>query len=382
MKIGIDIRTLMDAQYSGVSEYTLNLIKEILRLDSKNQYKLFYNSGQDVSQRIPKFRKENAEVISLRYPNKLFNYLLQKALAYPKIDQLLGVDLFFMPHINFISLAGRAKSILTIHDLSFLKYREFFSWRKNFWHSLINVKKLAKRFDKIITVSENTKDDIVKLLKVNPEKIEVIYSAISEQFRKVNYDNIRLAEVRQKYKLPNTYILFLGTLEPRKNVEGVIRAYNELREKNNILSKVKLIIAGGRGWKAKDIFRLWEKSKYRNDIQFLGYVKAEDRVYLYNLASLFVYPSFYEGFGFPPLEAMACGVPVVTSFASSLPEVTAKAALMVDPYNEAEITRAIEQILFNKELQDDLIKKGLEQARQFSWGKTAKEYLEVFKSIV
>lgn len=399
MRIGIDIRTLMDKHYSGVPEYTSNLVKEILRLDKKNEYKLFYNSGKDVSGRIPDFAGSNVKIISTGYPNKIFNFVMQKTSRRPKIDQLLKVDLFFMPHINFVALSNKCKSVLTIHDLSFLpaspltsqggpassltskggRYPEFFSLRKNFWHKMINVKKLVRRFDKIIAVSENTKNDIVELCGVSPEKVKVIYSAVDMRFRKVDREHVRLPEVKEKYGLPDKFILYLGNLEPRKNIRGIIQAYSELRAKNKELKEVKLAIVGSRGWKSKNIFKAWQESRYKDDIKFLGYVPAVDKIYLYNLATLFVYPSFYEGFGFPPLEAMACGTPVVTSFASSLPEIVGDAAIMVDPYNIADIAGAMEQVLISRGLQNDLIKKGLEQARRFSWKKTAKEYLEVFK---
>lgn len=371
----------MDAHYSGVSEYTYNLVKEILKLDKNNQYKLFYNSGRDVSKRIPIFKSENIEVVSTRYPNKIYNYLMHKIMHYPKVDQQFDFDLFFMPHINFISLSGSCKSILTIHDLSFLRYREFFSIRKNIWHKMINVKKLLKRFNKIIAVSENTKNDIVELCNIKEEKIKVIYSGIGKQYKMIDSKDAKLLAVKDKYKLPDKSILYLGNLEPRKNIEGIIESYIKLRDQNTDLKEVKLVLAGAKGWKANNIFKLWQESKYKDDIMFLGYVESADKAYLYNLASLFIYPSFYEGFGFPPLEAMACGTPVVTSFVSSLPEVVGDSAIMVDPYNISEIAKAMEQVLTNRDLQTSLIKKGLARARQFSWEKAGKEYLEVFRSM-
>ncbi|MFH1661540.1 MAG: glycosyltransferase family 1 protein [Candidatus Falkowbacteria bacterium] len=376
MKIGIDIRTLMDDKYSGVPEYTYNLLKEILKLDYDNQYKFFYNSFSDV--KLPKFENQNIKIIRKKYPNKIFNYGMQKALNYPKIDQLIDIDLFFMPHINFISLSRKCKSVLTVHDLSFLRYPEFFSVRKNIWHKMINVKKLIKKFNKIVAVSESTKNDVIQLCDVDKNKVKVIYSGIGEQYKKLDVETQNFAFIKNKYNLPNRFIFYLGNLEPRKNICGIIKAYNELRNRNINLENIKLIIAGGNGWKSKDIFKTFEKSKYKDDIKFLGYADASDKVYLYNLASLFVYPSFYEGFGFPPLEAMACGTPVVSSFSSSLPEVVGNAGLMVDPYNISDIARAMEQILIKKDLRYNLINKGFNQACKFKWENTAKQYLEYF----
>lgn len=381
MRIGIDIRTLMDAQYSGVPEYTYNLVTEILKLDKKNEYRLFYNSARDISGRMPKFEAPNVKVVKRRYPNKILNYLLFKVFNRPKIDKLLGVDLFLMPHINFVALSGGAKSILIIHDLSFLRYPQFFSARKNFWHKMIAAPKLVKKFDKIITISESTKNDIVELCGVSPEKVRVIYSGIGKEFKKIeNKEGDEMLSIKKKYDLPDKFILFLGTIEPRKNIAGLIRAYDELRIVNRELEDCKLVIAGGAGWKSDDIFKTWENSPYKDDIKFLGYVEREEKVYLYNLASLFVYPSFYEGFGFPPLEAMACGTPVIASFSSSLPEILGAAALLVDPHDYKDMARAIEQMLKSDKLRNDFIKRGLKRAEEFSWGKTAGEYLELFGS--
>jgi len=241
---------------------------------------------------------------------------------------------------------------------------------------------LVKRFDFVVAVSENTKRDIVELCGVNSDKIKVIYSGIGEENRKITNHQLPMAkQIKNKYNLPDKFILYLGTVEPRKNVEGIIRAYNELRIKNHELEDYKLVIAGGKGWKSDNIYREWEKSKFKADIKFLDYVDGEDKVYLYNLAEVFVYPSFYEGFGFPPLEAMACGLPVVTSYASSLPEVMGDAALTVDPYNVNDIARALAEILTNENLRNKLIERGLKRAGEFTWRKTADEYLEILKNL-
>ena len=199
----------MDARYSGVSEYTLNLIKEILRLASAgsaqgikadNEYRLFYNCFGDCKN-IPEFSGDKVKIVKYNYPNKIFNYLLCKIFNYPKIDKKLGVDLFFMPHINFIGLTkkspqppfvkGGGKSIITIHDLSFMRYPEFFSARKNFWHKMVDVKKLVKRFDVVVAVSENTKRDIIELCGVDENNTKVIYPGIGEEYRQIKNSNFQ-----------------------------------------------------------------------------------------------------------------------------------------------------------------------------------------------
>lgn len=419
MKIGIDIRPLMDARYSGVSEYTYNLVKEILKLDTENEYRLFYNCFGDCPN-IPDFKAPNIKLIKHNYPNKFLNYLLFKFLNYPKIDQELGVDIFFMPHINFIGLADKAtlveedrmqtplaplsrgggkgaKSLITVHDLSFLRYPEFFSARKNFWHKMINVRKFLQRFDWIVAVSENTKRDIVELCHIPGEKVKVVYSGVGEEYRKIfnfqfsmfnefpikkfsNFDpeEKKALAVKKKYGLPDKFILYLGTIEPRKNIKGIIAAYGEARFTCHESRDYKLVIAGGKGWKYKSVFSAWEKSKFKNDIIFLDYIDSADRPYLYNLASVFIYPSFYEGFGLPVLEAMASGLPVICGHSSSLPEVAGEAAFMVNPNDINEIAAGIKEILTNENLRSDLATRGLRRAKRFSWEKTAKEYLALF----
>lgn len=388
MKIGIDVRTLMSAKYSGVPEHTFNLVKEIIKLDSnstgsgrsENEYRLFYNSASETVNPAENFSGHHVRVIKKNYPNKILNFVFFKIFSRPKIDKMIDVDLFFMPHINFIALSKKCKGVLVIHDLSFLKYPEFFSWKKNFWHRMINVKKLAKRFDRIIAISENTKKDIIELCNIKEEKIDVIHPGISKEFAIINND-VRLKETRDKYKLPDKFILYLGTLEPRKNIEGLICAYNKLRD-DGCCHDYKLVIAGGKGWKTKNIFKAREDSKYKSDIKFVGYVDRDDKVYLYNLASVFVYPSFYEGFGFPPLEAMACGVPTITSFTGSLSEAVGDASLMVDPYNITDISSAVKNILTNQAVRDNLVAKGLERVKKFDWSETADSYLEVFDDLM
>ena len=338
----------MDKHYSGVSEYTFNLLNHLLAQDTDSDYALFYNSWHNIENRMPKFTSSRVKISHSSYPNKIFNYLLQKTLQQPKVDEIVGgVDIFLSPHINFLALSPYCKKVITIHDLSFLRYPEFFSRRKNFWHRTIRVEKLIARFDKIVAVSENTKNDLIELCGVAPEKIQVIYSGLASEYKVLDKTYSGLAAVRAKYDLPEKFILYLGNIEPRKNIAGLIRAYNTLRVEHPELSDLKLIIAGATGWRIKDTFNELNASPYIADIKFLGYIDRADKVYLYNLAQLFVYPSFYEGFGFPPLEAMACGTPVLTSNISSLPEIVADAAITIDPNNINAIAEAMAEILTN-----------------------------------
>jgi len=380
MKIGVDIRVLMDEYYSGVSQYAANLLNAILELDKDNEYKLFYNSYHSQEKRLNIWNRDNAKVGGLRIPNKIFNYIYQKIFKFPKLDEILGgTDVFWSPHFNFTSLSKNTKKVITVHDLSFLRYPEFFNSRKNFWHKALGINKTLREADLIIAVSENTKNDIIELVGITEDKIKVIYSGNNSVKNEVNKSETD--KYLNSHKINSQYIFFLGTIEPRKNIIGLIEAYNKLRAKNESLTDVKLVLAGANGWKNKKTYRAWQLSAYKNDIIFLGYVNKEEQDILYNSATVFAYPSFYEGFGFPPLEAMTYGVPVVCSNVSSMPEVVSEAALMINPYEPSELANALEDVLINESLRNILINKGLERAKFFTWEKTAREYLEVFKEL-
>ncbi|MCF7820724.1 MAG: glycosyltransferase family 4 protein [Candidatus Pacebacteria bacterium] len=377
MKIGVDIRSLMDKNFSGVSTFTYNLLLNLLKIDSKNQYVFYYNSLTKV--KLPEF-SDKVKIIKTSYPNKVFNYFLQKTFSYPKIDKYMGgLDLFFAPHFNFFSLSPKVKQIITVHDLSFIRYPEFFSSRKNSWHQALNVKRILQQSDMIMTVSQNSRLDILELFSLEENKVKAVYSGIEDKFFQTS-SIFELQRVRYNLSLPARFILSLATLEPRKNLEGLIKAYNIFRDKRPDLNEVKLVIAGAKGWRYQNIIKAWRESKFKDDIIFLGYVKNEDKKVLYTLAELFVFPSFYEGFGFPVLEAMASKTPVICSFNSSLPEIAGSSALLINPVKSEEIAWAIEQIASSSGLKDYYSQKGYQRSQNFSWQQSAEKYLETFNS--
>ncbi len=396
MRIGIDIRVLMDDNYSGVSKYADNLIKALLKKENNdnkldaisNQYHFFYNSWANIAHKFTRFSKQGVEIKSLSIPNKIFNYFCQKLFKNPKIDLLLKEpDILFFPHINFISFSKntKTKKVITVHDLSFMRHPEYFSIRKNFWHKALSVKKLLQSFDLIIAVSESTKNDIIELCDVSEDRIRVIYSGTEEMgLLDQSFESLRADFFNSRKMnccLGKKYLLYLGTIEPRKNIINIVKSYNHLRD-NNKDYNYPLVLAGGKGWKTKSIYKEIRRSKYKNDIILTGYVSDKQREYLLSSAYIFLYPSLYEGFGFPPLEAMSFSVPVITSNISSMPEVVADSALLINPNDYLEISHAISSLLESKELQNLLIERGKNMIGQFNWDKTANEYLEAFNDVI
>lgn len=373
MTIGVDIRVLTRGTRTGIEEYTLNLLSRLLYLGQNIQFKLFYNAFNKIKLNYDWLALPNVELREFRLPNRLIFDPLAKFIKLPKIDKLLGgADVFFAPHFLLSPVSENCRKIITFHDLSFEYFSEFLPWRKRLWHNFLNPPQRAREADGIIAVSYSTKEDLIDIYGLRADKIKVIHSGVGKEFNKISNIKYKKLKIKEKYNLPEKFILYFGTIEPRKNIIGLLRAYEILRQEYRI-NDFKLVIAGRRGWLDKEIFSVAKKSLYRQDIIFTDFVEAEDKVYLYNLASLFVYPSFFEGFGFPPLEAMACGVPVVCSNTSSFSEVVGDAALMVDPYNFGEIAWAVSEVLKDSRLQEDLVKKGLEQTKKFSWDKCARE---------
>lgn len=382
MRIGIDLRVLAKGTRTGIEEYLLNLLSRVLSLDKNVQFKLFYNAFSQVELDYDWLKLPNVELKKFHFPNRFVFDPAAKFLRLPKIDKLLGgCDVFFAPHFLLSPVSRSCKKIITFHDLSFEYFPEFFSWRKRFWHWSLAPRRRALSADKIIAVSQSTKDDLVDLYGVAEEKIRVIYSGVGEEFRQLPKQECQ--DVAQKYGLPDSFILYFGTLEPRKNVVGLIKAYEIFRANPAAAGLAPtLILAGSKGWLCEEIFGVAKQSPYGSDIKFIGFVEPADKPRLFNLASIFVYPSFFEGFGFPPLEAMACGVATITSHTSSFPEVVGDNALMVDPYNYEEIAWAIKEVWQDDNLKNELIVSGLERVKNFSWDKCARETLSLIKSLI
>jgi glycosyltransferase involved in cell wall biosynthesis len=374
MRIGIDARSVLK-QRTGVGAYTYNLIQNLSQLDKENRYVLFYSHHLNVRSSIPKIENPNFESRFFRIPNKLLN-LCWGTIKLPKINWLVGkVDLYHSPNYN-LNMLSRGKSVMTIHDLNFLAYPQF-TLPSGRWHYAFKIKSYARKVDAIIADSFSTKNEIIKYLKIPEEKIQVIHLGCSPAFRPLA-EGERSEETKEKFKIKGDYVLYVGTLEPRKNLRGLIQAYTQCKAKKDFL----LVLAGGKGWKYEHIFRLVDKLQLQDRVIFTGYVEEADLPGLYQCASLFVYPSFYEGFGLPPLEAMACGLPVIVSNTTSLPEVVRDAGIYVDPNDVEQIAFSIDTVLSDSELRRILIQRGLERAKLFSWEKTAKATLQLYEQVV
>lgn len=383
MRIGIDIRCLSDGKRTGVEEYTINLLENLFELDKKNQYVLFSNSYHDSHFDARIFSQfKNVSVKCFNYPNKLLN-LCFWYLRWPLVDEMLGgVDIFFMPNINFVALSRKTKLVLTVHDLSYEIFPETFSLKRRAWHHFINPRSLCKRADQIIAVSDSSRNDIISRYGIRTQKVERIYNGVSDEMEQLDRNNPKLIEVKEKYHLPFNFIFYLGTIEPRKNIAAIVEAYDQMRSLNNSqLDKYKLVIAGGKGWKINSILNVMRKAEFTKDIIFTSCITNEDKSAVYTLASLFVYPSFFEGFGIPVLEAMRCAVPVITSNCSALPEVVDAGAVMIDPDKPDELYMAMKEVLLNRELHAQLSEQGLRQAVRFNWRTSARETLALFEKI-
>ncbi|MDD5489410.1 MAG: glycosyltransferase family 1 protein [Candidatus Moranbacteria bacterium] len=378
MRIGIDLRCLEEEKISGVGEYALEIVRNLLEADGKNQYVIFSNSYKQKSKNFGFLEKyPQAELKRFRYPNKILNLFLWY-FGWPKLDKLIGgADIFFAPNINFLAISGGCKLVSTFHDLSFERFPEFFTAKTRLWHYyFVNPRRLAKKSSRIFAVSQSTGNDLAELYKIDEKKTGVIRHGISGDYQIISRNDPKLLEVQKKYNLPYKFILYLGNIEPRKNVRSLVKAYKKLRKVDPTLEKYKLVLAGNKSPQCRDIINGEE-----NDIFSIGYIDREDKPFVYNLASLFVYPSFFEGFGLPILEAMACGTPVIASNNSSIPEVVGNAAILVDPNRPQEISEAMKNILGSDKLYTKLRERGLAQAKKFNWKECAEKTINLFQKI-
>ncbi|MCK4636122.1 MAG: glycosyltransferase family 4 protein [Candidatus Moranbacteria bacterium] len=379
MKIGIDARLFAQGKNTGVEEFAKCFLENLFQRSSEHEYILFFNSWKKVPIDFSWATKyKNVKVKQYNIPNKLLNFSLW-FLRYPKLDKLCGgVDIFYMPNINFHAISRKTKLFVTMHDLSFEHYKESFSLRRRIWHFILNPRLLCKKADKIFAVSEFTKQDIEETYHINSKKIKLAVSGRTSVRGKMGRNDIKLIEIKEKYKLPFNFILYFGTIEPRKNIVSLVKAF-EILKKQSPKIKHSLVIAGASGWKAKKIYKAIDNSKFKDQIIILNDIPQEDKEALFTLSSVFVAPSFFEGFGFPALEAIACDVPTIVSHSSSLPEVTGKNAIMIDCFRAEEIALALKEILTNNKMKFILLQNKIRHLQKFDWNNTVDVFLKVSK---
>lgn len=375
MTIGIDIRMLASRQKSGIEEYLENLLAHMLPLDPAIHYKLFYSSFRKPLTQYDWLKLANVTLYDFKIPNNLL-FITGRLFNWPKIDKLLdGVEVFFSPHFFLAPLSKNCRRVTTIHDLSFEIFSEYFSLRRKLWHKLEMIPaEQARHSDKIIAVSESTKEDLANRYDIDPARVTVVYSGISRDIIRPSINE--LETFRNSRQLPEEFILYLGKLEPRKNVLMIVRAFNLLKA-DAAYRNLNLVIAGARGWLCKELDDEINRSLFANQIIITGQVDDADRKFYYSLASVFVYPSFFEGFGFPPLEAMACGTPVITSDRSSLGEVVGESGVIIEPNNITGISSWLKRLLNDQVLRKQLIEDSSRRLNSYSWTKTARETLDL-----
>ncbi|MFA5188633.1 MAG: glycosyltransferase family 1 protein [Patescibacteria group bacterium] len=375
MKIGIDCRTILNTQFgelAGVGHYTYYLLKYLLDMDKVNEYVLFF---YDHRIKVPEFEQPNVKIVyfpGLENIGKIpFFY---RHWFIPQILRLYRLDLYHNP-ANIIPIFHFKKSLITVHDLAVYKHPEWFPGRQ-FFNLRILMPWSFSKARKIIAVSQSTKDDLIKLFGVKKEKIEVIYEGV-EDYTKISIDESKLSE---KVKLADQFFLFIGSLEPRKNLARLVEAFAEFI-KTAPDKNIKLILAGKKGWKYEPIFEAIDRFGLHDKVIYLGYITLEEKVYLLKKAIALTYPSLYEGFGLPIIEAMNLGVPIITSNVASIPELVIDNALLIDPYDVQAIKEAMQKIVGDKELRKSLAKKSQGIAQNFTWQECAKKTLAVYESL-
>jgi len=362
---------------TGVGEYTEQLARALVACN-RMPVVFFSNGLRKGKYLIPPL---GAPLVHTRMPNKLFD-LAARSFQRPHIDSLIRkitgmqVAAFLSPHITSAPVSRRCRKVLIVHDCSF-RYRRYFSLKKQYWHWSMAIARTLRTADHIIAVSESTRQQILQWLPLEPARVNVIAPGIDASF--LNPPSASAMEkVRRAYRLPPRFILFLGTREPRKNLITLLDAYTAVAQEREI----DLVIAGQAGWRNYALNRAIARHPYRTRIHQIGYVAAADKNALYRLSSCFLYPSLYEGFGFPPLEALACGVPAVVSSTTSLPETVRTCALMVDPYNSGDIAAAALFALHDQRHQERVKAEGPAHARQFQWKHAATQVADCIEQVV
>lgn len=370
MRIAIDAHSV-GAKLAGNESYAVNLIEALAQIDSVNNYTLYVTTA------------EAHERFHQRWPNfKVHTTLPHTPLI--RIPLTLSAELRKNPvdvlHVQFTAPPFcPCPVVVSVHDLSFEHLPQTFL-RRSRTQLRLTVRHSARRADRILTLSEHARGDVIDTYKIDPAKVVAIPLAAPDHFGPIT-DDKELQRVRHNYGIDGDYVLSVGSIQPRKNLVRLIKAYASLRGVHTGNRLPKLVIVGRRGWLYDETLRALEETDVKDSVVLTGYVPESDLPALYSGALCFVYPSYFEGFGLPPLEAMKCGTPVVVGNATSLPEVVGDAGLQVDPFDVSAIAGAINELINNLELRRELSVKGLKRAELFEWRNTARQTLRVYEQV-
>lgn len=364
-------------QQAGIGNYVRYLLEAMLALDSQNNY-ILLTSGRPTRER-PFPQASNVRGRATFIPDRCLNRMWN-CWRIPFMANLFTgkVDIYHGPDFALPPLSKKTARVVTIHDLAFLEHPEYAVPNLTKYLKKVVPRSVAEA-DAVVAVSHDVAHSLSKHFMVPPEKIAVIPNGLRPHFRRIT-DPILLGATTHKFGLKHPLVLGVGTQEPRKNHLGLIRAFHQAQsEKKN--RPAMLALAGGPGWLYDETRQLVADLKLEKKVRFLGKVSDLELTILYSLADVFAFPSFFEGFGVPPLEAMACGAPVITSNTSSLPEVVGDAALTVDPHNPSELAAAIKRLLGHEQLRAELRQKGFERARLYTWPESAQKMLAVYEKL-
>lgn len=369
MRVGVDIRSLTEQRGRGVSHYAASLLESMIKSHPEDEWVLL-QTGRHRYELPPQLAQPNVRLRHVRVPNRLFNPVIGLA-RLPRTDRLAGrPDVFFAPNFGFLSLAG-TPLVLTIHDLSFQSKPEYYTTKDRLWHRAVRTRSLAHQAKKIITVSQQTKQEVIDHYQVAPDKITVIHSGVDEQYLQPVSDGEIMA-IREKYGLPKSYCLFVGALEPRKNIDSMVQAYRLARQ-TGLTSE--LVLAGAPTSHVSQAL-----SEPDASIHALGYIPEADKRSLYAGALVNLLVSYHEGFGFTPLEALAMGTPSIVSDLPIFAETVAEAAVTVDPSDVPGIAQNLVHLEQDPGRRNALLRRRDAILADFSWEAAAGATYDVLSS--